>query len=140
MAEPACEIRPDRTLGPLHDPFWEGTAAGELRLPACTACGKLRWPPTRACDSCGGGGLEWRTLSGKGRIVSWGTFHQDYYRGALPVPYDCVLVELAEGPLFLSNPEGFGAAEIGFGMAVVVDFIDAADAAGPFRLPVFRRA
>jgi len=135
-----AEPRPDRTLGPLHDPFWAGCAAGELRLPECTSCGKLRWPPTAACDGCGSAEFTWRTLSGRGKIVSWGSFHQDYYRGVLPVPYDNILVELEEGPLFIAIPDGFGVDDISFGMAVAVAFRACTDSAGPFSLPVFRIA
>ena len=72
--------------------------------------------------------------------MSWCSFAQDYYRGIIPVPYDTILVELAEGPLFISNPAGFGRKDIVFGMPVEVTFIDCADSAGSFRLPVFRKA
>ena len=132
--------RPDRTLGPRHQPFWDGCAAGELRVQECTSCGKLLWPAMRACDGCGGDAFAWRRLSGRGRIVSWATFVQDYYRGVLPVPYDTILVELEEGPLFLSNPLGFTDADIVPGMPVEVAFLPCEDEAGPFELPVFRAA
>jgi hypothetical protein len=72
-------------------------------------------------------------------VVSWTTFERDYYRGMLPLPYDTILVELAEGPLFLSNPHGFGREDLRPGLPVRLAFIDAEDAAGPFRLPVFAR-
>lgn len=79
-------------------------------------------------------------MSGRGTIVSWCTFERDYYNGLLPIPYDTILVELEEGPLFLGNPRGFGWRDITAGMAVKLAFLDCEDSAGPFRLPVFERA
>ena len=49
--------------------------------------------------------LVWAPMSGRGRIVSWCTFERDYYAGILPIPWETILVELEEGPLFISNPQ-----------------------------------
>jgi uncharacterized OB-fold protein len=132
-----AERRPDRALGPEHDDFWAWCARGELRLQACKACGGLTWPAARACEHCGDEALEWVRMSGRGRIVSWCTFDYDYYRGLLPLPYDAILVELEEGPLFVSNPVGFTSRDITFGAPVRVAFRTCEDAAGEFQLPVF---
>ena len=132
--------RPDRTLGGAHDAFWAWCAKDEVRLQQCESCGKLLWPVMKSCDRCGGGAFQWTRMSGRGRVVNWCTFVQDYYRGAIATPYDTILVELDEGPLFISNPQGFGEADAVMGLAVDVTFVDCEDSAGPFRLPVFRRA
>lgn len=58
----------------------------------------------------------------------------------LTVPYDNVLVELEEGPLFISNPAGFANQELIPNQAVAVTFIDCEDDAGTFKLPVFSQA
>ena len=130
--------RPPRTLGPAHDPFWEYCSNEELRLQRCKACGHITWPATEHCEACDSDKLEWERLSGKGKLISWCTFDQDYYRGMLPTPWDTIVVELEEGPLFLSNPAGFTNAEAEFGMPVNVCFIDCEDGNGAFKLPVFR--
>ena len=104
--------RPDRTLGPGHDEFWAWCARGELRLQRCGDCGGLSWPVVSACEHCDSTKLTWERMSGRGKLVSWCSFDHDYYRGMLPVPYDTILVELAEGPLFISNPSGFGREDI----------------------------
>ena len=132
--------RPDRTLGPGHDTFWAGCAEAKLLVQRCARCGELAWPVVAACDHCGATDLAWERMSGAGKVVSWCSFAQDYYRGVIPVPYDTILVELAEGPLFISNPADFGRKDFAFEMPVEVTFIDCADSAGPFRLPVFRKA
>ncbi|MDT0509876.1 zinc ribbon domain-containing protein [Novosphingobium sp. MMS21-SN21R] len=132
--------RPNRTLGPGHDEFWAGCAQGELRIQRCTACGNHSWPVISACEHCGSTDLAFNTMCGKGKVVSWCSFVQDYYRGVMPVPYDTIMVELEEGPIFLSNPADFSYDDITFEMPVEVTFVDAEDAAGPFSLPVFRKA
>lgn len=134
-----AERRPNRVRGPVHDDFWAWCDRGEFRLQRCDACGHLSWPPAASCEKCGSSELSWQTTSGNGRVVSWCRFQRPYY-SELGVPWTTILVELAEGPLFISNPVGFDYDDISFGMLVRVSFIDCEDAAGPFRLPVFERA
>ena len=78
-------------------------------------------------------------VSGRGRVVSWCTFGKRYY-DELPVPWDAILVELEEGPLFVSNPDVSVVTRSRMEMPVAVDFVEAEDEAGVFRLPVFRKA
>lgn len=134
------ERRPDRVIGHNHDIFWDGCSKGELRIQRCSGCGKLNWPSGRSCEYCDTTEFTWETMSGRGSIVSWTSFVQDYYQGMLPVPYDTLLVELEEGPLFISNPHGFTETDIEPGMPVEVRFIPCEDSAGLFSLPVFARA
>lgn len=133
-----AERRPDRTLGPPHDIFWDWCGKGELRLQRCTSCGEISWPATLACDDCGGPEFTWERMSGRGRIVSWCSFERDYFAGLLPMPWLTILVALEEGPLFLSNPLGMDEQDIRFNMDVALAFIDCEDKAGAFSLPVFR--
>ncbi len=79
-------------------------------------------------------------MSGKGKVISGCTFEHDYYGGALPIPWDVVLVELEEGPLLISNPHHFTRDAFTFGMPVELAFIECEDTAGTFNLPVFERA
>ena len=134
------EKRPDRATGQAHDTFWSFCARDELRLQRCEACSKVSWPPVQACEYCGSAELKWDRMSGDGKIVSWCTFERDYYKGAFPIPWDTILVELDEGPLFISNPSGFTWRDITQNMRVTLSFIACEDSAGAFQLPVFRRA
>lgn len=134
------QLRPDRTLGPGHDDFWAWCAKGELRLQRCDRCSRIAWPVVQACEFCGAGELTWSPMSGRGKLVSWCTFERDYYKGVLPIPWETILVELEEGVLFISNPEGFTHQDITPDMAVQLQFLECQDSAGPFSLPVFRRA
>ncbi len=49
------------------------------------------------------------------------------------------VVELDEGALFISDPLGFGGADLAQGLPVHVAFLDCEDDFGPFKLPVFAR-
>lgn len=135
-----AETRPDRVRGLPHDEFWAFCDQSELRLQRCESCDKLLWPVMRSCEQCGGEGFRWDLMSGRGKLASWCSFHHDYYRGMLALPNDVILVELDEGPLFVSNPKGFTEAEASIDMVVRCEFVDCADSIGPFRLPVFARS
>lgn len=135
-----AEKRPGRERGPLDLVFWDWCAKGELRLQQCGKCAGYTWPVAESCEHCGHGEMDWAAMSGRGRLVSWCAFHQDYYQGLLPVPYDCILVELDEGPLFLSNPKGFGWDRFADGLEVKLAFISCEDDGGAFSLPVFETA
>ncbi len=130
--------RPPRTLGGVHETFWEYCGKGELRLQRCNDCQHITWPATEACESCGGKALSWEKMSGRGQLVSWCTFERDYYGGMLPMPWDTILVELEEGVMFISNPEGFSNDEAEPGMSVEVHFVECEDKNGAFKLPVFK--
>ncbi len=132
--------RPDRVRGPGHDDFWAWCNQGELRLQACEHCGHLAWPVIATCEQCGGKNFTWQRMSGRGNVISWCTFEYDYYRGALPLPYETILVELEEGVLFIGNPLGYTVSDIAFSMPVKLAFLASEDSAGPFQLPVFEKA
>ena len=135
------EKRPPRSLEtPQDHAFWEWCGKEELRLQKCGDCGHMVFPPVHPCEVCDSENLEWQKLSGKGKLISWCTIERDYYKGAIPIPWDTIMVELDEGPYFLSNPSGFSNAEAEHRMAVQVRFIDCEDEAGQYKLPVFERA
>ena len=135
-----AEKRPNRTLGLLHDTFWEWCDRGELRIQRCDACHELNWPAVAACANCASPALSWERMSGRGRIASFCTFERDYYGGMLPMPWETILVDLDEGALFVSNPVGLTWRELAIGMPVEVCFTECEDDAGRFMLPVFASA
>jgi uncharacterized OB-fold protein len=131
--------RPDRTKGRFHAVFWDWCARGELRLQRCSHCHHITWPVAPVCESCGRPDLVWERMTGRGTVVGWNRFDQDYFGGLLPLPYDTLLVELEERQLFITNPLGFTIDDVSPGMPVKVAFIAVEDSAGPFMLPVFER-
>lgn len=80
-------------------PFWEGSAAGELRIQRCASCKRLRHLPRPMCPHCRS--LEWDSVvvSGRGRVYSWIVIHPPVmpaFKDRLPLPI--ALVELEEDP------------------------------------------
>jgi uncharacterized OB-fold protein/acyl dehydratase len=105
--------------------FFEGTAAGELRVQTCNACGALRHPPGPVCPECHAMDRSYVVASGRGRVHSFLVHHAPQVPGRrLPLPL--ALVELEEGVRMVgavSAPEGHELA-IGDEVSVVLDRID----------------
>ncbi|MER5889566.1 OB-fold domain-containing protein [Streptomyces sp. NPDC001941] len=96
-------LSPVSLLSPVTDddgaPFWEYAARGELRVQTCAACEEPRFPPRPCCPSCQSFDSEWRRVSGRGRIWSYVVPHPPLLPAyAALVPYNAVVVELAEHP------------------------------------------
>ena len=93
--------------------FWEGTAAGELRIQRCSNCGQLRFPPRPMCPNCNSLEHTWDAMSGKGRVWSYVVPHPPLLPAFMEVaPYNVVVVELDEDPTIrlvgnlLATPDG----------------------------------
>jgi uncharacterized OB-fold protein len=76
--------------------FWEGAAAGELRIQQCNACGELRHPPGPMCPRCHAADRGYVVASGRGTVFSFLVHHAPKLPGK-ELPVTLVLVELAEG-------------------------------------------
>ena len=79
--------------------FWEGCAAGELRVQACASCGRRRMPPRPMCPWCRSFDVRWNAMSGRARVWSVVIPHPPL----LPAygdqaPYNVVVVELEDDP------------------------------------------
>ena len=78
-------------------PFWDGTAAGELRVQRCGACGRRRVPPRPMCPSCQSLDAVWEAVSGRGTIWSFIVPHPPLLPAFMPVaPYNVIVVALNE--------------------------------------------
>lgn len=78
--------------------YFLGAAAGEVRIPRCSACERWCWYPEAVCPACGGA-LKWTTTSGCATLFSWAVV----WRAFLPafadiVPFVTALVALEEDP------------------------------------------
>ncbi|HUF97698.1 MAG TPA: OB-fold domain-containing protein [Ilumatobacter sp.] len=88
---------------PLNEftrPFWDGIAAGELRLPQCQRCAEWQWYPLDGVPHSCGGELSWTAVPADGTIFTFTTVRHPFLPGAGPadVPLTTVLVELAGAP------------------------------------------
>lgn len=94
------------TLRPVisHDTafFWEGTAAGELRIQHCPACDTLRHPPGPMCMACGHDKPDYVLAAGRGTVFSYVVHHHPPVPGKT-LPFVVALVELEEGVRMLGE-------------------------------------
>jgi uncharacterized OB-fold protein len=94
------ELFPEIT--PLNAPFWEGLAAGEVRLQTCQGCGAHQYPPESFCYECGATNLIWEPVRGAGTVYSFIVVHQSYHKAFKDfLPYTVAIVQLDEGPRML---------------------------------------
>jgi uncharacterized protein len=76
--------------------FWDGTAAGELRIQRCGGCGALRHPPGPMCPGCGAAKPEYIVAAGTGEVYSYVVQHHPPVPGK-SLPIVVALVQLTEG-------------------------------------------
>ena len=111
---------------PESRPFWDAARRHELQLPYCRACGQYHYYPRAVCPHCLSNDLEWRRLSGRGRVHTFTLVHRGAKGFPLPTPYVMAIVELEEGPRMMTNILGVAAdpRQIPFGMPVEATFTD----------------
>ncbi len=56
---------------PVTQPFWDGLAAGEVRLQRCRDCAAWVFYPRVRCNHCACDALEWHTVSGAGELYTF---------------------------------------------------------------------
>jgi uncharacterized OB-fold protein len=96
-------MAPSYVLPDLDDadsqPFWQGTARGELLVQRCGQCGRMRIPPRPMCQDCRSIASEWVPLSGKGRVWSYVVPHPPLLPAYTELaPFNVITVELDEDP------------------------------------------
>jgi len=87
---PAAPGKPVPEPTPETQPFWDGCAAGELRIQRCLDCRKPYFYPRPVCPACGSARVEWFTASGRATLYS----------------YAIAVVQLAEGPRMMTSLTG----------------------------------
>jgi hypothetical protein len=115
-------------------PFWEGCAAGELRLQTCQACGRPQFYPRAVCAGCGGTALAWRPSAERGTVHALTVVERapsPAFRG--DVPYVVALVDLDEGVRMMANIVGCPPERVAIGDRVRVVF----ERRGDVTLPQF---
>lgn len=91
---------------PETQPFWDGCAAGELRLQRCQQCEAFYFPPRPFCPSCLSADVEWRTVSGRATLHTYLINHRPARGFEKDAPYAIAVVQLEEGPRMMSNIVG----------------------------------
>ena len=121
---------------PETQPFWDGCAAGELRLQRCTTCDAHYFPPRPFCPDCLSDDVAWEAVSGRGTLHTYVINHRP--APGFEAPYAIAVVQLDEGPRMMSNIVGVEQTPeaLVLDMALEVTF----EERGDVQLPVFRPA
>ncbi len=108
-------------------PFWEGVAAGELRLPRCSACSAWQWYPMPGVDHCPGAALEWTPVGPHGSVFTFTIIRRPFLPGATEtdVPLTSVMVELDDAPGVRLVSRLVDGVEPSIGMRVTAEFTHA---------------
>ena len=119
----------------MNREYWEGAAAGELRIRHCNQCAaRFRFAYLR-CPECWSPDIGWRRVSGKGTVTNFSVVHQAPYPAFHDmVPYVLALVQLDEGVRMITNVVECDPVSVRVGMRVNVTF----EQRGPVALPVFK--
>ncbi len=91
---------------PETRPFWDGAAAGELRIQCCLDCGRPFFYPRTLCPNCGSEQVEWFTASGRATLYSYVINHRPARGFEDETPYAIAVVQLAEGPRMMTSITG----------------------------------
>lgn len=120
-----------------NQPYWDGTALGELRIRKCNNCGALSRFTSELCPACWSANFGWQVASGRGTIVSFSRVEIAPFPAMEDrVPYVVALIELAEGPTMMSNIVDGDINDVRVGLPVELVF----EKRGDFQLPQFRLA
>ena len=119
--------KPQPRVTELNRRYWDGINAGQLVLQYCLnhACQRAIFYPRVCCPYCQHAELEWRDVTGTGRVISHSTIHRTHHDGFNDeAPYVFAAVELGEGVLVYAQLPGApvdGTSLIG--RAVSADFV-----------------
>jgi uncharacterized OB-fold protein len=109
--------------------FWEATKKESMLLPHCADCGKTHWHPRLFCPFCFSNKLEWKESAGIATLYAATTLSK------ASEPYIVAYVELAEGPLMLTNIVDCSLDDLQIGAPLTLTF---SPMSSGYLLPVFR--
>jgi uncharacterized OB-fold protein len=128
--------KPLPTIEPVTRGFWDLANRGRLSVQRCDDCGDRHYPGSPVCPRCLSKAQFWEPVTGRATLLSWVRFHRAYWDGfASDIPYVVLLVQLAEGPVMISNLVGAKAEDVPIGAPMEVVFERASE---QINLPKFR--
>ena len=110
----------------LTKPFWDAANEGRLIIQNCKACNRLQYPPMQTCDQCGSGdNLEWKEMSGRGKIYNYGVVYDSPVRllhEDQPFNVAVIMLDEDQGIQMYSHLPGTPVDEVPVGASVEVVF------------------
>ncbi|MEV8566974.1 Zn-ribbon domain-containing OB-fold protein [Streptomyces sp. NPDC051322] len=116
-------------------PFWDGIAAGELRLQRCGDCRRAVFYPRSLCPHCFSDRLDWFTSPGTGTVYSYTIAHRAFSPFTGTPPYTVALIDLDEGVRMMSRIVGGNRVRIGDRVELKITRLGGEDSPA---LPCFR--
>jgi uncharacterized protein len=104
-------------------PFWDAAKRHELILQQCGGCKAFIYYPRDRCPQCLSEQLQWRPVSGRGKVYSYTVVRRASTRSFADQPYVLAIVELDEGVRMTTNVEA-APESLKVGMPVAVWFDD----------------
>ena len=105
------------------EPLRQASARGGLWLQRSSTCHEFRHPPNPHCSSCHSPVREGAVADGRGTVYRYVVEHQPLTE----VPYAGAVIELTEGPRFVTNVVGVSIEEVEIGLPVRGSFERAID-------------
>ena len=106
-------------------PFYDACNEERLVVQPCAACNRFQFPPRTMCPRCGGSNLQWRQVSGRGRIQSRVVVYDSPVSALIPdQPFNVATIALEEEPdvIMLSHLPGVPVDQVPIGATVEVMF------------------
>jgi uncharacterized OB-fold protein len=132
-------LRPRPVATGWSEQFWTTLREeGVLLLQRCADCRQYAGYPKIFCPHCYSDALEWERASGRGTIYTFSTVEANPPSTFLDeLPYTIAIVDLEEGPRFLTRLVDVGDAEVRCGLPVelAVERVD-----DELAMPLFRPA
>lgn len=124
------------TIDDYTKAFWKSCKKHTLIFQRCNDCGHIRWPLSFVCPKCSSRKAEWVKSEGKGRVYTYVVFHVPFHPDFNDkIPYIVAIIELKEGPHFLTNIIGCDHTQIQCDMEVEIVW---EDVSSDINLPKFR--
>ena len=115
----------------LTKPHFDAANEGRLEMQNCSACNRLQNPPMPTCSQCkSANNLEWKVMSGKGKIYNYGVVYDCPVRLLQEdQPFNLVVITLDDDPgiQMYSHLPGTPVDAVPVGAAVEVIFEETAN-------------
>jgi uncharacterized protein len=106
-------------------PFYDACNEDRLVVQHCANCNRFQFPPRMMCARCGNPNVEWKQVSGRGRIQSRVVVYDSPVSTLIPdQPFNVATIALEEEPeaIMLSHLPGVPVDRVPIGAAVEVIF------------------
>jgi len=130
-------MKPVPQITQLTRPYWDGAAAGELRVQRCAKCSGRSLYARPWCPFCWAPELTWEKVSGRGDVIACTIVTQAPYESyARDGRYAIAIIKLEEGPQMMANIVNCPLEKVKVGMKVGVVFEKRGDITVPQFAPL----